>query len=181
MTRISNLNLFMAMMVMLIMMLVFATIVLGPALSTGGTVTIAKQQQQKKSSPPKQWIKNWARGQQTSVRPDLELTEHARTSHVDERYNAVETYKWLLEGKCVASVTFCGTEFQYLHLCVAPGTEKTAAIMQRRNTIYGGYAGDEEYWDRKILPTPSPPGEKKGGWDICADEDLWGWMEVFND
>jgi len=127
-------------------------VLLGPALESGGTITVASHRQTASTT-------GWLEGQHAEVAEGLRINSHAEKHGTD----AWDIYRLLLAGKCAASMTFCGgSEIEKLHVCVDPTTGAVGAILQFGDEIMTGYFTPSApgYWKRRVA---------RDGWGVCDD------------
>lgn len=100
--------------------------------------------------------KGWIEGQNSLIREDLVIQSHA-TKHGTQTW---DIYRMLLEGRCAASMTYCGaSDIEKLHICVDPVTGAIGAVLQFGDDITTGfYEGNVGYWKRRV---------RQEHWGVC--------------
>ncbi len=80
---------------------------------------------------------------------DLPLSSHAKTSHAQEKWNAVSIQSFFKDGGCKPSNYSCPDGERSVSWCTVPGKSMQAIgliIYKTANKIATGFKADLDYW-----------------------------------
>lgn len=81
---------------------------------------------------------------------DLPLSEHAKTAHANQLWNAPKIQNYFAKGKCVPKIYLCEAQDYEIHTCsVNPGKSIALVIGHTMRQIITGFMDDTSTWNSK--------------------------------
>lgn len=80
----------------------------------------------------------------------IELTNHARTSHSQQTWNAVSIQEYFAQGKCIPQEYSCvAKDFDVQYCEIKPGLSIGLIIGRTVKQVVSGYASRTSYWQSR--------------------------------